>query len=81
MRDGAPVSFDGDWSLIRSIIGQDQKYVIIADGLTSHFNELVLEAIEEIRNTIMIPLLGHSSHITQVLDVSIFNVFEEIMNQ
>ena len=61
---------------VRSIIGQDQRCVIIADGLTSHFNELVLEAIEEIGNTIMIPLPAHSSHITQMLDVSIFNVFK-----
>ena len=60
---------------VRSIIGQDQRCVIIADGITSHFNELGLEAIEEIGNTIMIPLPMHSSHITQMLDVSIIHKF------
>ena len=61
---------------VRSIIGQDQRCVVIADGLKAHLHPLVIEELNKIGNITLIPLPSHSSHITQMLDVSVFNVFK-----
>ena len=62
--------------MVRSLIGEDQRCVIITDGLSSHFNEIVMEAINKIGNITVIPIPSHSSHLTQMLDVTIFNAFK-----
>ena len=33
--------------MVRSLIGEDQRCVIITDGLSSHFKEIVMEAINK----------------------------------
>ena len=58
--------------IVRSIFGQENKCVVIADGCTSHFHEDVLNALEEIGNIRMIALPPHYSHLTQMLDCSVF---------
>ena len=62
--------------LVRSKIGLDQKCVIIADGLKAHLHQIVMEELDKIGNVTLIPLPSHSSHLTQMLDVSIFSVFK-----
>ena len=62
--------------MVRSLIGEDQRCVIITDGLSAHFNEIVMEAINKIGNITVIPIPSHSSHLTQMLDVTIFNSFK-----
>ena len=62
--------------LVRSKIGLDQKCVIIADGLKAHLHQIVMEELDKIGNVTLIPLPSHSSHLTQMLDVSVFSVFK-----
>lgn len=61
---------------VRSIIGKDEKCVIIADGLKTHFHQIVMEELEKIGNISLILLPPHSSHLAQVLDLTVFNVFK-----
>ena len=62
--------------LVRSKLGLDQKCVIIADGLKAHLHQIVMDELDKIGNVTLIPLPLHSSHITQMLDVSVFSVFK-----
>lgn len=50
--------------------------VIICDGCSSHFGSEVMQAFEEIGNIKIIFLPPHSSHLTQMLDVSLFSVLK-----
>ena len=61
---------------VRSIIGQEQRCLIITDGLKAHFHQIVLDELEKIGNISVIPIPSHSSHLAQMLDVSVFNVFK-----
>ena len=66
---------------VRAFFNQNLRCVVIADGLSSHFHDNVKPSLEKIGNIKMIPLPAHSSHISQVLDVSIFNSFKKGMIQ
>ena len=59
-------------SLIRSILGEESRCVLIGDGCTAHFSEKVDECLAKIGNIKVIPLPSHSSHLTQMLDSSAF---------
>ncbi len=61
---------------VRKIIGEELRCVVIADGLKAHFNERAIEALNHIGNIQIIAIPPHSSHITQVLDLTIFNSFK-----
>ena len=62
---------------IRSIIGENSPCVIIADGCTSHFHQRVMDALNQIGNINVIPLPPHSSHLSQMLDASIFGALKK----
>lgn len=61
---------------VRDMLGENLRCVVIADGLSSHFHERIQPSLECIGNIEMIPLPAHSSHIAQMLDVSILNSFK-----
>lgn len=61
---------------VRKLLGSDLRCVVICDGLSSHFNPLVQEALDQIGNIKMIPIPAHSSHLSQVLDLTILNVLK-----
>lgn len=58
---------------VRDLLGENLHCVVIADGLSAHFHERVQPYLENIGNIKMIPIPAHSSHIAQMLDVSILN--------
>ncbi|OHT02588.1 hypothetical protein TRFO_06987 [Tritrichomonas foetus] len=62
---------------VRTVIGQEKPCYIIADGFKSHFHSNVIQALNEIGYIHLIPLPAHSSHITQMLDVSYFGAVKK----
>ena len=58
---------------VRDMLGENLHCVVIADGLSSHFHERVHPYLDQIGNIKMIPIPAHSSHIAQMLDVSVLN--------
>ena len=59
--------------IVRSIYGEDLRCVLIGDGLKAHFHEDIEKSFEEIGNLTTIPLPPHSSHISQMLDATVFS--------
>lgn len=55
---------------VREILGKDLRCVVICDGLKAHFHEILNESLEK-------NLPSHSSHITQMLDISLFNALKK----
>ena len=62
---------------IREIFNENLKCVVICDGLKSHFHDLVNDALDKIGNISMIKLPSHSSHISQMLDISAFGALKK----
>jgi len=54
----------------------DFPVVLLMDSLTSHFNDGILEILNEIPNLFYIPLPAHSSHLTQPNDMCLFGVMK-----
>ena len=61
---------------IRNHIGKDKMCYIIADGCTAHLSPEVNSALNSIGNIKMIFIPPHSSHITQMLDATIFSALK-----
>ena len=59
-------------SLIRLVSSGNKTYFLIIDGCTAHFNDEVNSEIEKIGDVIIVPIPPHSSHISQMLDATIF---------
>lgn len=59
-------------SLIRSVSSGNKTCFLIIDGCTAHFNDEVNSEIEKIGDVIIVPIPPHSSHISQMLDATIF---------
>ncbi|KAH0790775.1 putative transposase [Histomonas meleagridis] len=62
--------------LIRDNIEGNKHCVIIADGCTAHFGPKIEQALNEIGDIEFIPIPSHSSHIVQMLDVSLFSALK-----
>ena len=60
-------------NIVGSIYGEDLRCVLIGDGLKAHFHEDIEKSFEEIGNLTTIPLPPHSSHISQMLDATVFS--------
>ena len=60
-------------NIVRSIYGKDLRCVLIGDGLKAHFHENIEKPFENIGNLTTIPLPPHSSHISQMLDATVFS--------
>ena len=61
---------------IRQCIHGANKCVVIADGCTSHYGNEIKDALEKIGNIRIIYLPPHSSHISQMLDASLFSALK-----
>lgn len=58
--------------LMRCMCDGNKTCYLILDGCTAHFNEDVMSEIEKIGDVKIIPIPAHSSHLSQILDASIF---------
>ena len=61
---------------VREHLGNDAKCVIIADGCSAHSSPEINSYLSEIGNIEFIFLPPHSSHITQMLDATIFGTIK-----
>ena len=60
--------------MVKTVLEDENlKCVIIGDGLKAHFNEKVDESFSKIGGITTIPLPSHSSHLSQMLDCSVFS--------
>lgn len=62
----------------KSFFKEDLKCVLIGDGFNSHFHPSVEESFQKIGNITTIPFPPHSSHISQMFDATLLNVFKMI---
>lgn len=62
---------------VREILNENLRCVVICDGLKSHFHEFINDELSKIGNIQFIKLPSHSSHITQMLDISAFNALKK----
>lgn len=61
---------------IRTLLEYNARCVIISDNCTSHTQDEVKKALDQIGNIKVIPLPAHSSHLTQMLDACAFGVLK-----
>ena len=62
---------------VRTLLKENLKCVPICDGLKAHLHDIIFEELSKIGNIKVIPLPSHSSHISQMLDISLFNALKK----
>ena len=58
--------------LMRSMTDGNKTCYLILDGCTAHFSEEIQKEIDSIGDVVILPLPAHSSHLSQILDPTIF---------
>ncbi len=58
--------------LMRAIKEENCTCILIIDGCSAHFSEDVKNEIDKIGDVILLPIPPHSSHLTQMLDATVF---------
>ena len=58
---------------VRTLLKENLKCVLICDGLKAHLHVIIFEELSKIGIIKVISLPSHSSHISQMLDISVFN--------